>query len=105
MIQALQYGPLITSQTIYTDFNAYFEGIYEHKYGELNGSHSIEIIGYDQSLNGPNIGSSKTPGELNGAKKVTSVSSEVRTSVVSRIQPMKSFSIPMNQVLMIHHLA
>lgn len=52
MISALQHGPILTSMIVYTDLNAYNDGIYEHKYGVRNGSHSLEIVGYDVSKNG-----------------------------------------------------
>ena len=44
------YGPLVTTMNIYTDFYYYTGGVYSYSYGSyLEGSHVIEIIGYDDN--------------------------------------------------------
>ncbi len=43
------YGPLVTTMNIYTDFYYYTGGVYSYSYGSYQGSHVIEIIGYDDN--------------------------------------------------------
>jgi hypothetical protein len=43
----VQYGPLVTSFTVYTDFFSYKSGIYSHVTGEVEGGHAVAIVGYD----------------------------------------------------------
>jgi len=45
------YGPLVTTMNIYTDFYYYAGGVYSYAYGSYQGSHVIEIIGYDDTEN------------------------------------------------------
>lgn len=43
-----QYGPLVSSMTIYEDFYKYYRsGVYEYALGASLGSHAILIVGYD----------------------------------------------------------
>jgi PKD repeat protein/C1A family cysteine protease len=44
------YGPLISSMTVYTDFFSYSGGVYSYVWGTLEGGHAIELIGYDDDL-------------------------------------------------------
>jgi len=43
----LEFGPLITSFTVYEDFSSYSSGIYEHVYGDIRGGHAVTIVGYN----------------------------------------------------------
>ena len=43
----LQYGPLVTTIQVYTDFFYYIGGVYSHAYGNYQGSHAVLIVGYD----------------------------------------------------------
>ncbi len=43
------YGPLVTTMNVYDDFSYYSGGVYSYTYGSLEGSHVIEIIGYDDT--------------------------------------------------------
>jgi len=43
----IEYGPLITSFTVYQDFSSYTSGIYEHVYGDVRGGHAVAIVGYN----------------------------------------------------------
>ncbi|UCB59469.1 MAG: hypothetical protein JSV67_04020 [Thermoplasmatales archaeon] len=43
----IEYGPLITTFTVYSDFFAYNSGIYEHVSGDVAGGHAVAIVGYD----------------------------------------------------------
>ncbi len=49
-----QYGPLVTTMDVYTDFYYYSSGIYEYTTGNYEGSHAILITGYtdDASVDG-----------------------------------------------------
>jgi len=46
---ALQDGPIAAYMDVYSDFNYYHSGIYQHTTGELEGGHMILIVGYDKS--------------------------------------------------------
>ncbi|XP_030040675.2 cathepsin B [Manduca sexta] len=39
-------GPIQAGFTVYSDIKDYSSGIYEHKYGEKKGGHSVRVIGY-----------------------------------------------------------
>lgn len=41
-------GPMQASFEVYVDFMSYNGGIYEHKYGELQGYHSVRLLGYGE---------------------------------------------------------
>ncbi|MBS3778189.1 MAG: C1 family peptidase [Candidatus Thermoplasmatota archaeon] len=43
----IDYGPLVTSYTVYQDFSAYDSGVYEHVYGDARGGHAVAIVGYN----------------------------------------------------------
>jgi len=43
----IDYGPLVTSFTVYKDFTAYTSGVYEHVYGDAVGGHAVAIVGYN----------------------------------------------------------
>jgi len=43
------YGPLVTTMDVYTDFSHYVEGIYSYTRGHYEGSHAVLIVGYDDS--------------------------------------------------------
>ncbi len=43
----IDYGPLVTSYTVYQDFSAYDSGVYEHVYGDALGGHAVAIVGYN----------------------------------------------------------
>lgn len=45
----LTYGPLVTTMNVYSDFYSYAGGVYSYVSGTLQGSHAIEIIGYDDT--------------------------------------------------------
>lgn len=45
----VNYGPVCTVFWVYSDFNAYTGGIYQHTYGGLEGGHLVEIAGFDNS--------------------------------------------------------
>jgi C1A family cysteine protease len=45
----LTYGPLVTTMNVYEDLFSYAGGVYSYVSGRLEGSHAIEIIGYDDS--------------------------------------------------------
>ncbi len=48
--QALyQHGPLIVGMTVFTDFNYYEEGVYEHVWGGEEGGHAVLLVGYSDS--------------------------------------------------------
>jgi hypothetical protein len=42
-------GPLYASMTVYADFMAYREGVYEHVWGEDLGGHSVTLVGWDDA--------------------------------------------------------
>jgi len=41
------YGPLVTTMDVYTDFFSYKSGVYTHVSGTLAGGHAVLIVGYD----------------------------------------------------------
>ncbi len=41
------YGPLVTTMDVYTDFFYYRSGVYSHTWGYYQGGHAILIVGYD----------------------------------------------------------
>jgi len=45
----IQYGPLSTTMTVYSDFYSYPGGVYEHS-GDEETNHIVAIVGYDDSL-------------------------------------------------------
>lgn len=45
----VEYGPLCTVFWVYSDFNSYTDGIYQHTYGPLTGGHLVELIGFDNT--------------------------------------------------------
>ncbi len=45
----VDYGPLVTSFAVYSDFMNYGSGVYSYTSGNLVGGHEVEIIGYDDS--------------------------------------------------------
>jgi C1A family cysteine protease len=42
-----QYGPLVTTLQVYSDFYYYRSGIYSHSSGSYQGGHAVLIVGYD----------------------------------------------------------
>ena len=48
------YGPLVTTMDVYSDFFSYHGGVYEYATGSLQGGHAILIVGYtdDASVSG-----------------------------------------------------
>lgn len=45
----LNYGPLVTTMEVYSDFDAYVSGIYTHTSGTDRGGHAVLIVGYSDS--------------------------------------------------------
>jgi hypothetical protein len=45
--EKLLEGPVYSSMTVYTDFNAYTGGVYEHVTGVSEGGHAVTIVGWD----------------------------------------------------------
>jgi len=45
----VEYGPLCTVFWVYSDFNAYTGGIYQHTYGGHEGGHLVELVGFDNA--------------------------------------------------------
>ncbi|MCD6467905.1 MAG: PKD domain-containing protein, partial [Thermoplasmata archaeon] len=43
----IELGPLCVSMKVYTDFQFYDGGVYRHRYGKLEGSHQIVLVGYN----------------------------------------------------------
>lgn len=43
------YGPIVATFTVYSDFPWYSGGIYKHKWGNVEGSHAVAIVGYDDT--------------------------------------------------------
>jgi len=43
------YGPLITSMSVYADFYAYRSGIYAHTSGGYEGGHAVTLVGYNDA--------------------------------------------------------
>ena len=46
-------GPVATSMTVYEDFYAYIEGIYEHVWGEVVDEHCVVFVGWDDTSDPP----------------------------------------------------
>jgi C1A family cysteine protease len=46
---ALAKGPLITTLTVYDDFELYTSGVYKHVTGDALGGHAVSIIGYSDA--------------------------------------------------------
>ncbi len=46
---ALQTGPVIVSFYVYADFLSYSKGVYRHVTGDLQGIHSVVIVGYQEN--------------------------------------------------------
>ncbi len=44
-----QYGPLLTTMMVYTDFFYYHSGIYSYSWGGSEGYHAATIVGYDDA--------------------------------------------------------
>ena len=44
---ALIKGPLITTLTVYADFDTYVSGVYKHVSGAMLGGHAVSLVGYD----------------------------------------------------------
>ena len=44
---ALNHGPVVTTLTVYEDFEAYTSGVYKHTTGSALGGHAVSIVGYD----------------------------------------------------------
>jgi len=49
----VESGPVAASMDVYTDFYQYYDGIYEHTWGTLDGRHAVVIVGYDDNLENP----------------------------------------------------
>ncbi|MEN6438941.1 MAG: C1 family peptidase [Syntrophobacter sp.] len=50
MKQALYaYGPLVATLYVYDDFYSYTGGVYSYAYGQYQGGHVVEVIGYDDA--------------------------------------------------------
>jgi C1A family cysteine protease len=43
------YGPLVTTMNVYSDFYNYVGGVYSYTGGPYEGAHAIEIIGYNHA--------------------------------------------------------
>lgn len=43
----IDYGPVVAFINVYKDFRFYRKGVYEHRWGRLDGGHWITIVGYD----------------------------------------------------------
>jgi hypothetical protein len=50
MKAALMQGPVVVGFIVYSDFDAYSSGVYEHVWGEQEGSHAVMVVGWDDSL-------------------------------------------------------
>lgn len=48
IMAAVTKGTVQTGITIYADFMYYTSGIYQHKYGALEGGHAVVIVGYGE---------------------------------------------------------
>eukprot|EP00727_Mastigamoeba_balamuthi_P009219 m51a1_g492 putative cathepsin b (318) ;mRNA; r:236062-237810 len=47
MNEVMQNGPCVTAMTVYADFYAYAEGVYDHVFGDAEeGGHVVKIIGW-----------------------------------------------------------
>jgi len=45
--RALMYHPVSVSFTVYSDFNAYKSGVYEHVRGDVEGGHAVLLVGWE----------------------------------------------------------
>jgi len=45
----LNYGPLVTTMEVYSDFDTYLSGVYTHTSGTYRGGHAVLIVGYSDS--------------------------------------------------------
>jgi len=45
----LNYGPLVTTMDVYTDFYSYSGGVYTYTTGENEGGHAVLIVGYSDA--------------------------------------------------------
>ncbi|CAL6054727.1 Cathepsin_B [Hexamita inflata] len=48
IMAALTQGTVQTGFTVYSDFNYYTGGIYQHKFGSIEGGHAVVIVGYGE---------------------------------------------------------
>jgi len=57
-------GPVEVTFDVYTDFYYYLDGVYQHTYGELEGRHAVEGVGYGLERDLPywNVRNSWGPG-------------------------------------------
>ncbi len=46
-IQPLQNGPIVAGFMVFSDFQGYTEGVYEHVDGQMLGGHAVVIVGYN----------------------------------------------------------
>ena len=44
--EIMTYGPVEASFTVYSDFELYSSGVYQHTHGEFMGGHAVKIIGW-----------------------------------------------------------
>ncbi|MDP8255651.1 MAG: C1 family peptidase [Candidatus Alcyoniella australis] len=49
ILTAVQDGPVVAGFQVFSDFQDYTGGVYEHVYGELLGGHGVVIAGYDMA--------------------------------------------------------
>ncbi|KIH54151.1 papain family cysteine protease [Ancylostoma duodenale] len=49
----MNYGPVVASMVVYTDFYDYKEGIYVHTGGSEEGGHAVKIIGWGKENGTP----------------------------------------------------
>lgn len=47
--ELVNYGPLVTTFDVYSDFYYYGGGIYQYTYGTYQGGHAVLIVGYDDA--------------------------------------------------------
>ena len=45
----VEFGPLVTTMYVYSDFMYYASGVYKHTSGSMEGGHAIVLVGYDDS--------------------------------------------------------
>ena len=45
----LNYGPLVTTMEVYSDFDTYLSGVYTHTSGTYRGAHAVLIVGFSDS--------------------------------------------------------
>ncbi|RCN47320.1 papain family cysteine protease [Ancylostoma caninum] len=51
--EIMNYGPVVASMTVYTDFYSYKKGIYVHTSGKEEGGHAVKIIGWGKENGTP----------------------------------------------------